>query len=205
MNILGHTGLTVAAIFAAGYLVDTLPTGQHGEGSPRPHGWRNVATGYHGIPRCVQRLGIDHRVILFGSLLPDIIDKPLGFWIFPELVNHSTRSIGHTLVFNMGLLAIGLLILALARSWRPLLLALGSSGHLVLDAMWQVPVRLLWPLYGWSFPPGSTSLEEYLSFQYSGELLGPSELLGGASLLWFGFQLYRQRSVLQFLRVGAIG
>jgi len=37
-----------------------------------------------GSPRSIQRVGIDHRVILIGSLLSDIIDKPLVFEFFPS-------------------------------------------------------------------------------------------------------------------------
>ena len=204
MNILGHTGLTVAAVLATGYLLGTPPARRVRAESGRPQGWRSLVIGFHSMPSLVQGHRIDHRVILLGSFLPDIIDKPLGFWLLPEVVNHSTRSIGHTLVFNLGFLSIALLLLGLAHTYRPLLLALASSGHLALDAMWQSPSRLLWPLYGWSFPPGGTSLEEWLKFQLSGGWLDPSEALGAAALVWFVIKLYRQRAMLRFLRLGSV-
>ncbi len=205
MNILGHTGLTVAAVFAAGYLFDTLSAHRNRAESRNPQAGRSLFTRFHAVPRSVQHLRIDYRVILLGSLLPDIIDKPLGFWLLPEVVNYSTRSVGHTLVFNVGLLAVALLFLGLTHSYRPFILAVASSSHLILDAMWQVPSRLLWPIYGWSFPLGTTTLDEWLHFQFSGGWLDAAEMAGFMALIWFGVQLYRQRSVLQFLRVGAIG
>ena len=204
MNIVGHTGLTVAAILATGYLLDTLPARRVRAESVRPQVWRSLVIGFQSMPRSLQRLRIDYRVILLGSLLPDIIDKPLGFWLLPEVVNHSTRSIGHTLVFNMELLSVALVLLALAHAYRPLLLSLASSGHLVLDAMWQAPSRLLWPSYGWSFPAGTTDLEEWLKFQSSVGWLDIWEVLGAMVLVWVAVQLYRRRAMRQFLRVGSI-
>jgi len=43
---------------------------------------------------------IDYRLILLGSMLPDIIDKPLGIWLFGNGI-----SIAHTFVFSMVLMA----------------------------------------------------------------------------------------------------
>jgi membrane-bound metal-dependent hydrolase YbcI (DUF457 family) len=80
--------------------------------------------------------------LALGSMLPDIIDKPLG-----QLVNGTPamgRTLSHTLLFL-------LLISALALYLRDARLASLSGGvltHLVLDFMWASPVILLWPLLG---------------------------------------------------------
>lgn len=84
--------------------------------------------------------------VAVGSMLPDIIDKPLGE------IAYGTPSMGrifaHTLLF--------LLLLAGAAFYtRDLRLASLCGGvlvHLSLDIMWNSPVILFWPMLG-SFPP----------------------------------------------------
>ena len=41
---------------------------------------------------------IDYRLVLLGSMLPDIIDKPLGGFIFKDALG-SGRIYAHTLIF----------------------------------------------------------------------------------------------------------
>ncbi|MFP3975182.1 MAG: hypothetical protein ACLFVK_03050, partial [Dehalococcoidia bacterium] len=50
---------------------------------------------------------IDYRIALIGSMLPDIIDKPLGIYIFTETFSNG-RIYAHTLLFFLVLLLIGL-------------------------------------------------------------------------------------------------
>lgn len=82
-------------------------------------------------------------LIAFGSLLPDIIDKPLGYFIF------GTASMGriyaHTLLFLLVLMALS------AIRWNIVSLSGGVFAHLFLDQMWSSPAILLWPLLG-GFP-----------------------------------------------------
>jgi hypothetical protein len=155
------------------------------------------------MPRSVQRLGMDLRLLIFGALLPDIIDKPLSFWLLPEAVSHSTRSVGHSLLFNAVLLAAALAVLGLAGRAGPVALALGSIGHLLFDKMWEIPAILLWPFLGWRFPMGTTTLEEWVLFHIAGALASPEELVGALVLVWFALQLYRRRALLRFLRTGS--
>lgn len=202
MNIPGHAGLTMSAVYALGYLADALAA--RGQAQSEDAGpWRSrLWTRAQTLPRSVLRLGIDLRLLIFGAWLPDIIDKPLSFWLLPEAVNHSTRSVGHSLLFNAALLAAALAVLGLAgRAW-PVALALGSIGHLLLDKMWEIPVILLWPFLGWRFPTGTTSLDEYFLFYIRGALASPWELVGALVLLWFALQLYRRRVLVRFLKTG---
>ena len=152
MFVMGHTGLTLAAAYSVSYLINTLPRRQpEAEASDVP-GRSILVTRSRARSNTAQHLRIDYRFILLGSLLPDFIDKPLALWILLEVVNQSSRNFGHTFIFSIGLLAIGLVLLELIRSNRPLLLSLASLGHLLLDAMWHSPSVLLWPFSGWSFP-----------------------------------------------------
>lgn len=202
MNIPGHAGLTMSVVYGLGYLADALAArGQaqsEGGGSWRSRLWDRAQV----LPRSVLRLGMDLRLLMFGALLPDIVDKPLSFWLLPEAVNHSTRSVGHSLLFNAALLATALVVLWLAgRAW-PVALALGSIGHLLLDKMWEIPAILLWPFLGWSFPRGTTSLDEYFLFYLTGVLKSPVDLVGVLVLVWFAIQLYHRRAFFRFLRTG---
>ena len=195
----------MAAVQVAPYLFYTLVVCCQEAKSAKLGGVGRLFADGRVVPKTVQRLRIDYRILLLGSLLPDIVDKPLGFWLLPELFNHSTRNIGHTLVFNLSLLVVGLLLLRLTQCSRPLCLGLGSAGHLLLDHMWEQPSKFLWPFYGWSFPAGITTLDEWLSFQLSGRwLLDPLEIVGAMALLWVALQVYRRRAMHRFLKAGAI-
>lgn len=94
------------------------------------------------------RRGLDFRFLLVGSLLPDMIDKPVALFLFED-VFRSGRIMGHTLLFSLVLLGMGL--------WRYrrgsaflLSIGVGSLLHLVLDEMWRQPAVLWWPVLGWS-------------------------------------------------------
>lgn len=94
---------------------------------------------------------IDYRIVLVGSILPDIIDKPIGAFLFRSTF-HNSRIFGHTLLFSLILILIGLFRLLKERKNRILLLGISSSIHLILDSMWLYTKILFWPYYGWKFP-----------------------------------------------------
>jgi membrane-bound metal-dependent hydrolase YbcI (DUF457 family) len=94
----------------------------------------------------------DNYLILacaLGSVLPDLIDKPVGILLFADTIGYG-QIYCHTLlfaglVFIIALLGyslyprIGLLILGLA---------VGIFSHQLLDAMWFKPVNWFWPTQG---------------------------------------------------------
>jgi hypothetical protein len=206
MNIPGHAGLSLGVVYGVGYLVDVIKSQSWGQRDGRPDSWYgHLWLRAQSVPVSVQRLGMDLRLVFLGAVLPDIIDKPLGFWLLPQAVNYTTRGVAHTLVFNLLLLGAALGALAAWRRAWLLTLALGSMGHLLLDQMWRAPVTLFWPFLGWRFPRGTTTLEEWLWFHIAGALRSPDELAGALVLLWFLAQLYRRRAVLHFLRTGKTG
>jgi hypothetical protein len=133
------------------------------------------------------------RAILLGTLLPDLIDKPLyyvpAFWTGKRgaelgLIS-GTRSVGHTLLF----LAVIFLLAAIPggrRKWW-LGLGVGVATHLALDNVPELlsefspysgRIALLFPHYGWRFPLAHhrTATEHFLShlgmFEICGEVLG---------------------------------
>lgn len=80
--------------------------------------------------------------LALGSMLPDIIDKPLGLFIFGSM--SMGRTFAHTLIFLLLLFAISLIV----RDLRAFSLTWGVFIHLILDSMWRSPQILLWPFLG---------------------------------------------------------
>ncbi len=136
--------------------------------------------------------GLDYRLLVAGSLLPDLVDKPVGLFLFEE-VFHSGRIMAHTLLFSLVLLGFGL--------WRYrrvgaglFSLGVGSTLHLILDGMWGDPAVLWWPIMGWGLTgdwTGSFLTKMWLSF------LTPwvfaTEVLGGLVLSHFLWRVVRGR------------
>ena len=89
------------------------------------------------------KVKMDYRLIVVGSLLPDIIDKPVGMILLPL---ENGRVFGHTLLFILVLLLIGL------KYRKSLFLSFASFFHLIEDEMWSEAETLLWPLLGFEFP-----------------------------------------------------
>ena len=185
MLIAGHIGITLAI---AKYVPRAI-AGIQGQCGP----WRGTHTFK---PSWTERL--DDRVLVIGSMLPDIVDKPLALFIAPHMVNHTLRNYGHTLIFALVLLAVTLVVAAwIKRAW-PVALALSSAGHLALDLMWNSPRILLWPFVTPTFDP--SFINE----------LGPSpvpiyivaEALGLMIICWIGLRLMVGGNVGNWLLTG---
>jgi inner membrane protein len=146
---------------------------------------------------------IDMRLLIIGSLLPDIIDKPIGVFIFRETFSNG-RIFGHTLLFLI-LLTLGGLLLYWRRNklWL-LVLAFGTFVHLILDQMWLEPRTFLWPLYGFSFP--RMDLTHWTWDMLYNLLTNPavwiSELAGAVIVGCFIWLLIRRRNLYAFVRNG---
>jgi LexA-binding, inner membrane-associated putative hydrolase len=91
----------------------------------------------------------DYRFVALGALLPDIIDKPLAWFILGDRVEDN-HLFAHTMLFGMLLAVPGLY---LASRGNPILISLacGVFTHLFCDPVLREPRTLLWPLYGWTF------------------------------------------------------
>ena len=139
--------------------------------------------------------------LLFGTLLPDIIDKPLYYALVLATGRHGaqlglvtgTRTFGHTL-----LLVVALWLLAPRRIGAPL--ALGMITHLALDELGDVlglflpalgtrsrpstVTAILFPFLGAHFPvsPFRSALEHLASLENAYVLAG--EIVGVALLAW---------------------
>jgi hypothetical protein len=195
VNAIGHAGITLGVIFAAEQTVELLRRRSLAAARKREAA---IPSGIHAVHAQAPLKEAPHRspltwahyaALLIGAMLPDLIDKPLGFWLAPELVNNSLRSIGHTLVFNLALL-LGAVLAAVAtrRTW-PLFIAIGSLGHLYLDRMWLLPSTILWPLLGTEFLDSEQTFTGWLFFHLVALWRSPVELFAGLVLLAFAVKV----------------
>ena len=150
----------------------------------------------------------DLRFLILGSLLPDIIDKPVGRYFFSDVYG-SGLIYCHTLMFVIILALIGFIIKAVFNKFFFLLLAFGSFVHHILDFLWLEPDILLWPLFGFNFPKGEpVPFVEWLwglvvqAFQRP--WIAVPELIGAIITLWFVWLLYHQRKIRSFIIKGKI-
>jgi hypothetical protein len=127
----------------------------------------------------------DMAFLALGSMLPDIIDKPLGLLAFGTPA--AGRTICHTLLF---LFVLGALAVYL-RDVRVASVFAGVLAHLTLDFMWQSPVVLLWPLLG-NFPRArELGVLDYLQVLLHGlgsPMVWVPEVLGLAYLIFYAFE-----------------
>jgi membrane-bound metal-dependent hydrolase YbcI (DUF457 family) len=127
----------------------------------------------------------DLAILALGSMLPDIIDKPLGLLVFGTPA--AGRTICHTLLF---LLVLGALAVYL-KDVRLASLFAGVLAHLTLDFMWQSPVILFWPLLG-NFPVvrelGVFDYMQALLYNLRNPMVWVPEVLGLAYLIFYAFE-----------------
>lgn len=150
---------------------------------------------------------LDIRFLLIGSLLPDIIDKPIGVYFFRETFSNG-RIFSHTLLFLVLVMVAGLLVVKKysGKTWG-LALSIGTLFHLILDQMWLMPRTLLWPLFGIGFEGIETAnwLRSLLHALLEEPELYVPEIIGLAVLAWFVLKLLRRGAIMAFLRQGKVG
>ena len=101
MFIFGHPGITLgAAVLLNGTLTKGAPAHpkESLDSSLNMRGARDYPSGRMASWLASLANRIDIRVLLIGSLLPDIIDKPLGYLFFRETFSN-VRIFSHTLLF----------------------------------------------------------------------------------------------------------
>jgi len=92
----------------------------------------------------------DTRIIpicIVSSILSDLIDKPLGYILFPDVLGPS-RTYFHALLAVIVITALALLAWRFRSSMLLLLVAMTVLLHQLIDGMWHEPVTWLYPLLG---------------------------------------------------------
>ncbi len=188
MLFFGHAGVTLGiALAAKGVAHRFYPVK---DGKPEP-----------GAIAVIRRL--DLRLLIVGSLLPDIIDKPLGLIILRDSISYG-RIYSHTLLFLILLALGGWLLYRFRRQTWLIVLAVGAAGHHILDLIWLSPSVFFWPFLGTTFPrenPGNY-LEELLYGLLHEPLTLATEVIGLVSAIIFAIWLLRKKKVLSFFKGG---
>ena len=91
-------------------------------------------------------LPLDYRCAALGGLLPDLIDKPIAWYLYPSIGDDHLW--GHSIWLPVGLMTAGLLIRNPAVASRLFLLGLGALTHLIFDPVASDPGKLFWPFFG---------------------------------------------------------
>jgi inner membrane protein len=148
---------------------------------------------------------LDIRLLLIGSMLPDIIDKPVGQFFFRETF-YNGRIFAHTLLFLVLITAAGYYLSKCRHQLWMLTLAAGTFTHLALDEMWQVPGTFFWPLMGFHFPQYDLTGWAINIFRalLSNPYIYVSESVGLVIIIWFGITLVSRKKVRAFLQYGKI-
>jgi inner membrane protein len=148
MFIFGHVGITLAATALVGSIVVQCREAAKRKSVSRTSDVKNYRPSKQST--WLERSGLDRvaalfdvRLLIIGSLFPDIIDKPLSFMGFG-----TGRSITHTLIVFLFILFTSLFVYLNYRKAFLIPIAIGVFTHLVLDSMWQAPQTLFWPLLG---------------------------------------------------------
>jgi len=153
---------------------------------------------------------IDYAAILIGSLLPDLIDKPIGRVIFSGTIDNG-RIFAHTLLFFFLLCGAAFYLWKSKKDARLLSLSAASFCHLVEDNMWESPVTLFWPLLGWKFPSSPGLYDGILGYFRSVFMYAytpamdyafVSEIVGILILVFLGIRYLRQNDLFYLLSEG---
>lgn len=135
----------------------------------------------------------DFRLVALGSWLPDMIDKPLS-WFILRWVVEDDHLFAHTLLFA-SMLAIPALYFAWRGKASQISLSSGVIMHRLCDPIWPETETVLWPVYGWTFrhstgPP----FVYYLLLE-----------IAGAAILWVVLrQLWKRDRICRPLSEGQI-
>lgn len=213
MLVLGHTGLTLGvAVLVSGACYRRC---QQSAAQSSTEGYSGDAAALDttkdydsgNIVSWVKALGrhVDIRLLLVSSLLPDIIDKPVGMYIFRETFS-SGRIFCHTLMFLVLLTIAGVwLYRSRGKLWL-LVISFGVLAHIIFDRMWNHYETALWPGFGLAFK--HMKLTDWEMQRWEDLFRLPSvyvpEIIGGLILIWFGWMLVRNRSFRAFIKSGAV-
>ncbi len=187
MLLLGHVGITLGAIGLLAGAIERItnnitadkeghsPSSANAEAAPeRAAG--NRGSWYASLA--------DNKSLILGSLLPDVIDKPVGLVICKNRFSNG-RIFSHTLLFPTVLAALGSLLYRRYGKTCGISLSLGAFAHLILDKMWREPATLFWPLFGRRFKRVDTSnwMLNILRGLFTDPAVYKPEIIGGMMIL----------------------
>lgn len=136
----------------------------------------------------------DIRILAFGALLPDIIDKPLCF-----LTLAPCRGYSHTLVFL-------LIVCYLSKRFKLLELAFGTVMHFILDLMFLERKTFLWPIYGLRMEFTLHTASFYWDRIFTVGFIMVTEIIGMICLLYVfvRYRLYKGSNIKELIVHGRL-
>ncbi|MFC1905905.1 metal-dependent hydrolase [Chloroflexota bacterium] len=144
---------------------------------------------------------MDLRILILGSMLPDLIDKPLGQVIFRESIGNG-RIYAHTLLFLIAISIAGFYLLRSRRHIWLIVLVFGCLLHIIEDEMWMMPKTLFWPFMGLTFD--KLDLDYWLGSLWFEFLHDPSvyipEWIGISVVVGFVSWLVYRKEVWRFIK-----
>lgn len=146
---------------------------------------------------------VDYRIVAVASLLPDLIDKPIGRILFKSRYE-SGRIYAHTLILNLALFS--LLFFMRGRGKRTFVLVpISSLLHIAEDGVFSSPKLFWWPLFGTRFPRDSQG-GGMLSFlnPLNNPTVLVKEAIGLAAIMWLlaSHEMLTIRGIREFIRTG---
>jgi inner membrane protein len=198
MQLFAHVGITLGSAWVLQKTADRIKRSI----SKKPE--YIAATSFDGSTEVDSRPAsstnwLDYRFLLLGSLLPDIIDKPLGM-----IFLGNGRAFCHTLFFTMLILAAGIYFFLVRKKSALFCVALGCVAHVLLDSMWLNQSTFFWPLFGWSFPRSDISIGPWLERTFNNLLAQPSyyipEAIGAIMLVFFCVDLARNGKIFRSVK-----
>jgi membrane-bound metal-dependent hydrolase YbcI (DUF457 family) len=209
MLIFGHTGITLGMVMLLNGALTRRYSLKQQETS------KHIGYSAHFLPEQVRSKGsrlssfvknhLDIRLLVIGSLLPDIIDKPVGQFFFRQTYSNG-RIFCHTLLFLIVIILAGYCLYRVRRKTWLIVLSVGTFSHLVLDQMWLDYRTLLWPAYGLAFK--KLDLTHWVQQQFYHLGADPTtyvpEIIGLVILSVFVVELVRRRRVGSFIRNGQL-
>jgi hypothetical protein len=145
---------------------------------------------------------VDYRIVAVASLLPDLIDKPVGRIIFKSRYE-SGRIYAHTLLLNLALFCV--LFFMRGRGKRTFVLVpISSLLHLAEDGVFSTPKLFWWPLFGTGFPrdPQGGVLSFLNPLNHPWMIV--QEAVGLAAVLWLlaSHEMLTAQGIRTFIRTG---
>ncbi len=207
MLVLGHAGITLGtAIILTGVLGSSCchETTRNEAIESAPH-HPQIPSGRKALWLNLLANRIDIKLLLVGSLLPDIIDKPVGHFFFREYFSNG-RIFCHTLLFLILVTATGIYLYRRhSKTWL-LPFSFGTLTHLIFDQMWLTPRTLFWPLLGFTFE--RSDINNWIPDIFHALLADPvvylPELAGIVILSWFAWLLLCRGKNHLFIKYGKV-
>lgn len=162
---------------------------------------------------------IDYRIVMVGSVLPDIIDKPL-IQIIYGLKSHDGHFIAHSLIFSGWAIVIGIIILIINTNKSVFLLGICSLIHQIFDKMMVMPNVFFLPnvnsshfivlkrlefIHNVTIPIYTRSpyLRDVVIY-FEKPYVFISEVIGIMSILYFVCKLFINKGYIKFLKYGRL-